>query len=232
MARDFPQNTGDTYRSGVITGNTTTETLVHTGAGRLNRINILTAGTASFNIYDGTQSTGGTLIFTSLTNDAVGTIPRLIDLGLSPVSIAASFRGVVAQRLIRRACTHCREAIAAGDELNARETELAARYGVRPRVRAVGCKFCGSTGYRGRMALAEVLVATPTFLDAVARSAAPSVLQQLAVTGGMRPIREVAPQCMARPTSQRFDPILCTHDDGTVAGIARIERVFNWLGRQ
>jgi type II secretory ATPase GspE/PulE/Tfp pilus assembly ATPase PilB-like protein/ActR/RegA family two-component response regulator len=136
--------------------------------------------------------TGHLVLATLHTNDAVGTIPRLIDLGLSPVSIAASFRGVVAQRLIRRACTHCRELIGPNDVLNTHERELAARYNVRPTVRAVGCKHCGSTGYRGRMALAEVLVATPTFLDAVAHSAAPSVLQQLAVTGGMRPIREVA----------------------------------------
>jgi CheY-like chemotaxis protein len=136
--------------------------------------------------------TGHLVLATLHTNDAVGTIPRLIDLGLSPVSIAASIRGVVAQRLIRRACTYCRETIGPTDELNAHEKELASRYSVRPRVRAVGCKHCGSTGYRGRMALAEVLVATPTFLDAVAHSSAPSVLQQLAVTGGMRPIREVA----------------------------------------
>jgi type II secretory ATPase GspE/PulE/Tfp pilus assembly ATPase PilB-like protein/ActR/RegA family two-component response regulator len=136
--------------------------------------------------------TGHLVLATLHTNDAVGTIPRLIDLGLSPVSIAASFRGVVAQRLIRRACTYCRETIGPNDQLNAHEQELVARYTVRPRVRAVGCKHCGSTGYRGRMALAEALVATPTFLDAVARSSAPSVLQQLAVLGGMRPIREVA----------------------------------------
>jgi type II secretory ATPase GspE/PulE/Tfp pilus assembly ATPase PilB-like protein/ActR/RegA family two-component response regulator len=136
--------------------------------------------------------TGHLVLATLHTNDAVGTIPRLIDLGLSPVSIAASFRGVVAQRLIRRVCAYCRENIGPDDQLSAREKELAARYGVRPRVRAVGCKLCGSSGYRERMALAEVLVATPTLLDAIAHSAAPSVLQQLAVTAGMRPIREVA----------------------------------------
>jgi type II secretory ATPase GspE/PulE/Tfp pilus assembly ATPase PilB-like protein/ActR/RegA family two-component response regulator len=136
--------------------------------------------------------TGHLVLATLHTNDAIGAVPRLIDLGLSPVSIAASFRGVVAQRLIRRACPQCREAIGPTDPLEPHEKELAERYGVRPRIRAVGCKFCGSTGYRGRMALAEVLVATATFLDAVAHSAAPSVLQQLAVTGGMRPIRDVA----------------------------------------
>ena len=45
------------------------------------------------------------------------------------------------------------------------------------------------------------------------------------------PIADAAPLCMARPTAQRFDPILCTHDDGTVAGVVRMERVFGYLGR-
>ncbi|MGH8889659.1 MAG: hypothetical protein ACRDV3_07840, partial [Acidothermaceae bacterium] len=44
------------------------------------------------------------------------------------------------------------------------------------------------------------------------------------------PITDAAPLCMARPTAHRFDPILCTHDDGTVAGVVRMERVFGYLG--
>lgn len=68
----IPQNTGGQYNAAVTNGEA--ETLVYTGAGRLSRFAIITAGTASFSIYDGTQSTGGTLIFTSLTNDAVGTV--------------------------------------------------------------------------------------------------------------------------------------------------------------
>jgi type II secretory ATPase GspE/PulE/Tfp pilus assembly ATPase PilB-like protein/ActR/RegA family two-component response regulator len=136
--------------------------------------------------------TGHLVLATLHTNDAVGTIPRLLDLGLSPVSVAACLRGIVAQRLIRRVCENCRQHITADDELTPREAELGARYNVRPTVRAVGCKRCSSSGYRGRMALSEVLVATPTFLDAVAHASPPSVLQQLAVTGGMRPIRDVA----------------------------------------
>lgn len=58
------------FNAAVTNGNSTT--LVYTGAGALHKANILTAGTASFSIYDGTQTTGATLIFTSLTNDALG----------------------------------------------------------------------------------------------------------------------------------------------------------------
>lgn len=70
--KSLSQNQGGQY-SGVFTGGNV-ETLVYTGSGRLQRFAIITAGTASFSIYDGTQSTGGTLLFTSLTNDALGVV--------------------------------------------------------------------------------------------------------------------------------------------------------------
>ena len=70
--KSVPQNTGGQYGGAFTGGNV--ETLVYTGGGRLCKFAVLTAGTASFSVYDGTQSTGGTLIFTSLTNDALGTV--------------------------------------------------------------------------------------------------------------------------------------------------------------
>lgn len=70
--RSVPQNSGGQF-TGVFTGGAV-ETLVYTGAGRLNKIHILTAGTAMFSIYDGTQSTGGTLIYSSITNDVTGVV--------------------------------------------------------------------------------------------------------------------------------------------------------------
>lgn len=68
----IPANTGGQYGGNFTGGNV--ETLVYTGGGRICKFAITTAGTASFSLYDGTQSTGGTLIFTSLTNDPVGTV--------------------------------------------------------------------------------------------------------------------------------------------------------------
>jgi len=162
--------------------------------------------------------TGHLVLATLHTNDAIGTIPRLLDLGLSPVSTAACLRGIVAQRLIRRVCENCHQRIAADDELTPGEAELAARYNVRPTVRAVGCKRCSSSGYRERMARSEVLVATPTFPDAVAHSSPPLVLQQLAVTGGMRPIRDVALDAVRNgiTTIEEVEPVdgdaACEHD--------------------
>lgn len=70
--KSVPQNSGGQF-TGVFTGGNV-ETLVYTGAGRLNKIHVLTAGTAMVSVYDGTNSTTGTLIYSTITNDATGTI--------------------------------------------------------------------------------------------------------------------------------------------------------------
>lgn len=70
--KSVPQNSGGQF-TGVFTGGNV-ETLVYTGAGRLNKIHILTAGTAILSVYDGTNSTAGTLIYSTITNDVTGTI--------------------------------------------------------------------------------------------------------------------------------------------------------------
>lgn len=73
--KSIPQNTGGQYVGAFTGGNV--ETLVYTGAGRLSQFVITTAGTAAFSIYDGTQSTSGTLLYTSITNDTNGTLKSL-----------------------------------------------------------------------------------------------------------------------------------------------------------
>ena len=133
----------------------------------------------------------GHLVLASLhTNDAAGVVARLTDIGLSPVSVASALRGVVAQRLLRRLCEECREPIAGA--LTPHEAELSARFGVRPTVRAIGCVKCNNTGYRGRIAVAEVLTSTAEVADAVARNLGAAEVQKRAVAAGMRPISEVA----------------------------------------
>ncbi|HVH78165.1 MAG TPA: GspE/PulE family protein, partial [Stellaceae bacterium] len=88
--------------------------------------------------------TGHLLLSTVHTNDAVSTITRLIDMGLDDYLVAAVLKGVIAQRLVRCLCTACRE----------KEGDV---------WRAVGCESCGGTGYRGRTAIAELLVFDETF---------------------------------------------------------------------
>ncbi len=99
--------------------------------------------------------TGHQVFSTLHTNSALGTFPRLLDIGISPDIMAGNIIGVVAQRLVRVLCPHCKEAHSPDEE----ERKL---LGLTPRAqsqiyRQVGCKRCNYTGYRGRMAIIELL---------------------------------------------------------------------------
>ena len=99
--------------------------------------------------------TGHQVFSTLHTNSALGTFPRLLDIGISPDIMAGNIIGVVAQRLVRVLCPHCKEAYTPDDE----ERKL---LGLKPRqdvtiYRHIGCKKCNYHGYRGRMAIIELL---------------------------------------------------------------------------
>jgi Tfp pilus assembly pilus retraction ATPase PilT/ActR/RegA family two-component response regulator len=143
--------------------------------------------------------TGHLVLATLHTNDAVGIIPRLVDLGLSRASVAGSLRGVVAQRLVRRLCEHC--GVKISGDLTEAEALLSRRDRVRPVVRAVGCQRCSQSGYRGRIVVAAVLVNTPDLQDVIARGGTTAELQQAAVAGGMRSMRDPALDLVAAGTT-------------------------------
>ena len=133
----------------------------------------------------------GHLVLASLhTNDAVGIVARLADLGVARGEIASTFRGATAQRLIRRVCPKCAQKVSG--PLGEIEARLAIRYGVEPTVRAIGCEACARTGYFGRIPLLEVLVASPALEQRILEGATASQLQSTAVASGMRPLRDAA----------------------------------------
>jgi CheY-like chemotaxis protein len=133
--------------------------------------------------------TGHLVLATVHANDAVSAVARLADIGLPYPTIAQTLRGALAQRLVRRICSQCHEPV---EELTAEEAVLAERFGVEPRVRAVGCPECGYTGYRGRLPVVEVMAAGPRYRDAVEQRKGHGTLQRVATEGGMRSMREVA----------------------------------------
>jgi len=149
-----------------------------------------------------TASTGveasltGHLVFSTLhTNSAPETITRLVDMGLDPFSFADALLGVLAQRLARGLCKKCREhAPATKDEVEEIVTafgeEDAAKLGVRrpdfKLWRAPGCENCGKTGYKGRIALHELLVADDDIKRSVAKRAPVEEVRNFAIKGGMR----------------------------------------------
>ena len=98
--------------------------------------------------------TGHLVLSTVHTNDAVGAVTRLRDMGSESFLLASSLRLVLAQRLVRRLCPHCRQPAAADDPLARR---LFAGQAVPAHYRATGCPACGHTGHQGRLALYEAL---------------------------------------------------------------------------
>lgn len=134
--------------------------------------------------------TGHLVLSTLHTNDAVGAVARLIDLGLDRTAIADTLRGVIAQRLVRSVCPNCSEQI--HGPLDTAEEKLNLVYGVQPLIRSHGCKKCGQTGFRGRLPIQESLIVTPALQEAILSKAPITSLQEIAVAGGMRTLKASA----------------------------------------
>jgi type II secretory ATPase GspE/PulE/Tfp pilus assembly ATPase PilB-like protein/ActR/RegA family two-component response regulator len=134
--------------------------------------------------------TGHLVLSTLHTNDAIGVIARMTDLGLDRPTIATSLRGAAAQRLVRRLCPAC--SVPATDPLSADEKRLLALTGVRPAKRTAGCEKCAHTGFLGRMAVAEVLVVSPEIAAMIAAGDTAAAILQRARREGMRILSEVA----------------------------------------
>ncbi len=125
--------------------------------------------------------TGHLVLSTLHTIDAASAIARLDDLGVDRYKIAASLKGVIAQRLLRHLCDGCRERDEAvpGPALGRWLPHGS------PRWRERGCPACGRTGFRGRIAVVETMVTTPEIERAIASSAASDTIGAAARAGGM-----------------------------------------------
>ncbi len=130
--------------------------------------------------------TGHQVYSTLHTNSAIGAIPRLLDLGIVPDILAGNIIGVVAQRLVRRVCPHCREQ-AEPKELERRLLGVASDAPLRI-ARARGCERCHHTGYRGRVAVMELLKMDADLDELVARRATRRELLEMALDKGFQPI--------------------------------------------
>ncbi|QEL65959.1 type IV fimbrial biogenesis protein [Oryzomicrobium terrae] len=133
------------------------------------------------------SQTGHLVLSTLHTNDAIGAIVRLRDLAVDDMVLSASLIGVVAQRLVRRLCPHCKTEVAIQDD------DLA-RYGALPPHVAhhQGCARCHFTGYAGRAAIAEVIEFDEELRSLVERGAMPTEVERRAREKGMKSLREAA----------------------------------------
>jgi general secretion pathway protein E len=133
----------------------------------------------------------GHLVFSTLhTNDAPSAVTRLLELGVPAYLINATLVGVLAQRLVRTLCPHCRTPDAETPRAQLDETVKPWKItGSWQPYRPVGCIDCRMTGFLGRMGLYELLTVGEAFKEQVTREPALPALRRLAVADGMRPLR-------------------------------------------
>jgi len=135
----------------------------------------------------------GHLIFSTLhTNDAASGVTRLIDIGVEPYLVASSVEAFIAQRLIRVICQSCKhEEKSAPREI---KEMIAADMGMKPSdvkiYRGKGCANCNHTGFYGRTAIYEILLIDETMKDMILKKVSSSQLKNLAVSRGMRTLRQ------------------------------------------
>ncbi|MGG1593722.1 GspE/PulE family protein [Terribacillus saccharophilus] len=127
----------------------------------------------------------GHLVFSTLhTNNAIASIPRLMDMKIEPYLVVSSVSGVVSQRLVKRICRDCKEAYSP----TAVEAELLGRHGLDSETlyRGKGCNSCKQTGYKGRMAVHELLVVDDLIRDLLIKNRSVDEIKQAAIENGMK----------------------------------------------
>ncbi|MFC7364707.1 MULTISPECIES: GspE/PulE family protein [Bhargavaea] len=123
--------------------------------------------------------TGHLVLSTIHTNDSIATVTRLLDMGVEPFLVTASLNAVVAQRLLRRVCRDCGRK----EPATQREREISAKRGIKIEevTRGAGCPSCNMTGYRGRIAIHEVLVIDDDMRSAINRGEGAARLKEIAI---------------------------------------------------
>jgi type IV pilus assembly protein PilB len=134
--------------------------------------------------------TGHLVLSTIHTNDAPSTVNRLIDMGIEPFLVSASVTLIQAQRLVRKICPRCKEQVE--PDFRILEEAGIAREEIEgfPIYRGKGCAECGNTGYKGRIAIFEVMPISPRIRQLILKRSSNSAVQQAAKEEGMKTLRE------------------------------------------
>ena len=137
--------------------------------------------------------TGHLVLSTLHTNDAPGTVSRLLNMGIEPFMVTASLNLILAQRLMRRLCNACKKPVQNVDEQALIDAGIAAdKIGSFTLYEKAGCKECNDRGYRGRVAVYEVMPFWDPLKEIVINGASAAELKQEAVRLGMQTLRMAA----------------------------------------
>ncbi|MGA9228224.1 MAG: ATPase, T2SS/T4P/T4SS family, partial [Mesobacillus sp.] len=123
--------------------------------------------------------TGHLVLSTMHTNDALSSVTRMIDMGVEPFLVASSLSGVVAQRLVRKVCRDCADTYAP----TKREIDIFSKRGIHIETiwKGRGCSSCNMTGYRGRIAIHELLAVDDELRRAIMNEEPVTTLREIAV---------------------------------------------------
>jgi len=133
----------------------------------------------------------GHMVFSTLhTNDAPATVTRLRDMGVQPFLITATVEAILAQRLVRRICSGCREEVIPGADVVADLELTSDQLATKKFYRGKGCDKCNRTGYKGRLGLYELLIMNDEMRDLIVRNASTEELRETARKHGMVTLRD------------------------------------------
>lgn len=135
-----------------------------------------------------TALTGHLLLSTLHTNDAATTLPRLLDMGIDAYLVASTISLAIGQRLVRRICIGCKEEVIATASVEETLKSVSLAVPVTEGevfYRGRGCPACSGSGYRGRLAISEVLVADAAMRDAILAKVSAAELKKIAIKNGM-----------------------------------------------
>ncbi len=133
----------------------------------------------------------GHLVFSTLhTNDAAGAFMRLCDMGVEPFLVASTVEGVMAQRLVRTLCRHCRAPWRPQRDDVPADFPFELAHSGEPLFRAAGCRECRGTGYRGRAGLFELLVANDEIRQLANERTSSQRIKRAAIAAGMETLRQ------------------------------------------
>ncbi len=133
--------------------------------------------------------TGHLVLSTLHTNDAPGSIGRLVDMGIEPFLVSSSLLLVCAQRLLRKICPHCKEAFNVPIDVTTRLGLSAEEVSSTTYYRGRGCSRCKDTGFLGRLPILEVLAVSNTLREQVLHDNSAKVLKELAIKEGLTTLR-------------------------------------------
>lgn len=134
--------------------------------------------------------TGHLVLSTLHTNDAPSALVRLVDMGIKHYLLSSSIVGIMAQRLVRKVCTHCREEYSASiEEKRILKQDINSSLTL---YKACGCGYCNNTGYSGRIGIYEIMEMTRKHREAIGRGASVDEIRDMSIKNGMTTLKEEA----------------------------------------